>query len=1020
MELTAVYRLNATRYVAVVSATGAETRTEQDLFPRTADAMNAFDVIVLGREAEAFFDNNTEALLTDFVAKRGGSLIFARGKPYGGRFQSLAKFEPLAWGDGVVSGVKLRPTEAGRDNPIFDLGTAGTLEELLERLPALDQASVTLGEKPLAVVLANTVQEDGPVLIAYQRYGQGRTISLNASGLWHWAFRESGQDESEIAYQRFWVSLLQWLLGGSEFLPGSDVALTSAHRYYNSEQPMQFLISTRNLDRAIYQPRLLISGNGKTTEVEPRARGESFVAEAGPFAPGTYVVTLKNNVGNPAELSQSIEVVSASVEKRELSADPDTMRQARRNFRRRGHRREGRGADAGNRKALGSGARAFVSAAIGLGPLVADDGNFCAAGRRVVAAAAGGIAVNFQVLHHVCARFAGWLALRILLAALALPGHGVVAVLSDAALDLPEAMRAAVPWLLGMAMAVALGAGFLEWRRLTESRLARRFEQSDAALGNRLINAVQLAQRTSASAAEEFFRREAVDLGRQSAKDTGCLAGHSRTASNARALFSAAFCWRGCFCCWRKVIWFTAVLPRFLDAHGDHPPYSRLKIAVTADRAEVIYGGQVEVRATTSGRPVEKLWLVTRSGTNETRAIMFLAPDKSFFQTLVNLREPTEYFVTDGAARSRRFSVAIRYTPQITMVEVATTFPEYTGKPPHTGKLADEPQALPEGTRVAFRVASNRPLKSGSLELTPVLGGKPVHVPLLPEAQNTVVTGAFVLMEAVVFDLSVRDVGNLDSAEAKRGRFNILPDRPPRLFVLEPGRDAVATPNIRVPVRVQAVDDYAVSRVVWLRSHNRSIERPFNMKLTLKSGPQSVEAAGAFELDKLGVRPGDVIEYYFEAADNYPKGPNITFSRPFRLEIISQEQYEAILRQAAARKALFEPYFKLDAWLRRLAERSRNLESEAERGDSSARADAEELAKQLAQYDEALGKLMQDPAMFDVENSFRATLAGQQAQLRDAAAKLKRGAGRRHAGRKTVESIERRIEPARADAGRTN
>ena len=64
-----------------------------------------------------------------------------------------------------------------------------------------------------------------------------------------------------------------------------------------------------------------------TVEVEPRPRGESFVAEAGPFAPGTYRVALKNNVGKPAELSQSVEVVSASVEKRELSADPELMRQ---------------------------------------------------------------------------------------------------------------------------------------------------------------------------------------------------------------------------------------------------------------------------------------------------------------------------------------------------------------------------------------------------------------------------------------------------------------------------------------------------------------------------------------------------------------------------------------------------------------------------------------------------------------------------------------------------------------------
>ncbi|HOB32329.1 MAG TPA: hypothetical protein PKH32_05570, partial [Verrucomicrobiota bacterium] len=51
-----------------------------------------------------------------------------------------------------------------------------------------------------------------------------------------------------------------------------------------------------------------------------------FVAEAGPFPPGTYQVTLRNNIGKPAELTQSVEVVSASVEKRDLSADPDLMK----------------------------------------------------------------------------------------------------------------------------------------------------------------------------------------------------------------------------------------------------------------------------------------------------------------------------------------------------------------------------------------------------------------------------------------------------------------------------------------------------------------------------------------------------------------------------------------------------------------------------------------------------------------------------------------------------------------------
>lgn len=326
VDLTAVYHLNATRNLTVVSTLGGEERLQIDLFPRSQLEMDSWDVIVLGRGAEGFFDAQTEGLLSEFVSRRGGSLVFARGKAYGGRFQPLAKLEPVAWGSGVAPAVKMRPTEAGRDNPIFDLGSAGRLDELLERLPELDQVSLTLGEKPLAIVLAAATDQDGPVLLAYQRYGQGKTLSLNASGQWRWSFRETGQEESEVAYGRFWISLLQWLMSGSQFLPGADVALTSARRYYSSEQPMQFLISTRNLDRAIYQPHLTISGGNQAVEVEPRQRGESFVAEAGPFAPGTYRVVLRSNVGKPAELAQDVEVVSASVEKRELSADPETMR----------------------------------------------------------------------------------------------------------------------------------------------------------------------------------------------------------------------------------------------------------------------------------------------------------------------------------------------------------------------------------------------------------------------------------------------------------------------------------------------------------------------------------------------------------------------------------------------------------------------------------------------------------------------------------------------------------------------
>lgn len=622
--------------------------------------------------------------------------------------------------------------------------------------------------------------------------------------------------------------------------------------------------------------------------------------------------------------------------------------------------------------------------------------------------------MSAAVLSHLRLRVAAWLTLRGLLVLFGVVGVAALAfLLGDAAMDFSEPTRVAAPWMIGAGAVVLLILVVIPLRRLAEARMARLFERTEPSLGNRLTNAVQFAGKSGDGAVNEFLRQEAVELGRRTARGVKTWPVVRRGVAWAAAgVLLVGVAWL-CFVSLGGEV-LQAVLPRFLDPRGDHPPYSRLKIEVTPKRGEVLYGGQFEIKASASGRPVDKLWLVAKSDKGDpTRAIMFLAPDKTFFQSLANLREPTEYFVTDGQVRSKRFPIAIRTTPQITMVEMATEFPSYTGKATKTGKLAEEPQALPADTGISFRVASNRPLKDGKLTLTPVLGGKPVEVVLKSEATNNIVTGAFSLTAPMLFTLSVRDVDGLDCAEPKRGRFNVSPDERPRIAVLEPGRDAVATPQIKIPVKIQAEDDYGVTRVVWLRGHNRSIERPFSMKVALQGGPQKIESSGAFDMGRLGVRPGDVIEYYFEAADNDPKGPNVAYTKPYRLEIISEEQYKQVLMRMAAKKALFEPYFKMGDWLRRLAERAR----EAERKASEAKTDAEreaaqkesqELAKEIEEYEKALAKLMKSPAMFDVEQEFRDTLSQQQSQMQSAKQKAK-SAARKPPGVQDLKDLAKQL-----------
>src|SRR5690606_31302563 len=121
-------------------------------------------------------------------------------------------------------------------------------------------------------------------------------------------FREKGQEQDEFVYDRFWSSLLRWLLSFSDFEAGNDVALSAQRRLVTDEEPFQFEIRSRNIDPQAYRPRVIITGpNDVRVEVEPRRKSSAnigtFIAEAGPFAPGEYRVELHNNVGSPSVLT---------------------------------------------------------------------------------------------------------------------------------------------------------------------------------------------------------------------------------------------------------------------------------------------------------------------------------------------------------------------------------------------------------------------------------------------------------------------------------------------------------------------------------------------------------------------------------------------------------------------------------------------------------------------------------------------------------------------------------------------
>ncbi len=589
-----------------------------------------------------------------------------------------------------------------------------------------------------------------------------------------------------------------------------------------------------------------------------------------------------------------------------------------------------------------------------------------------------------QVVAPVLTRWYAMLTFRTLFSVLVCSGMALLLlVLLDVVFILPQDVRGLTVALLLCAGLLSALIGAIAMIRLSPIRVARQMETRTTDLGTSLTNAVQLSETQDIAPITDYLRDEAVRRGRSHAESATVWPVLKRsTLGFGAATVVVGLLWLIGIGIFNDV--FDAVFPRLFDPTGDHPPYSRLSLEVDPGSTHVIYGGQIDIHATAHGAPVDKLYLESETEQGVTRSVMFRRPDGSYLQTLTNLRQPTRYWVTDGRTRSLRYPIDVVLTPRIELIEYTTEFPQYTGLASVKRDLDSPEMKLPKRTTIDWRIASNRPLASGQISLTPLLGGDVKTIELKADAENSkVVTGSFEVDEALAYAIRVKDVDGIENAEPYLGRVTIKPDRSPRIYILEPGRQAVATPESIIPVHVRAEDDYKVQQVIWFRGFNESIERPSQMTIQLSEKPGLAHTQGEFNLADLGVRPGDRVEYFFEAEDNDPDGPNIATSRLYSLDIISKAQYEQVMRRMMAQRGLLERYMTLSDHLRRLAEQAQTTAGDVSQGKSSPQDAADALQDALDKYSEALEKTLAAPEMFDVEAAFNEQLKAQRAQLRD-------------------------------------
>lgn len=375
---------------------------------------------------------------------------------------------------------------------------------------------------------------------------------------------------------------------------------------------------------------------------------------------------------------------------------------------------------------------------------------------------------------------------------------------------------------------------------------------------------------------------------------------------------------------------------RFTDPFGNVPPFSWTQFEVTPGDTEVLYGSPREIGVTATGRPVEQVELVIVDTRRREESLpMFEESDGSWRAVLSRVTEPATYYVRSFRSQSRRYGIRVKTVPLIEEVRVRITPPDYTRLAAYEGPVPGEGVSGLPGTKVEIRARSNRPLSGGRLSFveagsSAVADGQ-TRIELTATAQGSdEVLGVFQIHAAGKFQLKVTDVAGQPSLESFSAAVVLLTDQRPFVRLTQPKPVSLATPSTVLPVVISAEDDYGISRLELFRSLNDSRALPTDVRLAADAPPRRVYESVHLPLNEYGLEPGDVIRMFARVTDNHPAGEKGAESSVVEVRIISQEEFERMLRVREGINVLLSKYREAQRRMEQLTEELESLRKKLE------------------------------------------------------------------------------------------
>lgn len=213
-------RINATFIASNVGPEVARNSNEHiERFPNDRDDAFQYDLVILGDVDSAFFTDEELGVLEELIRDRGASLLMLCGPMHSPMsyadtpVQTMlpVRFDPDADWEEVAASVYPVLTPEGASSLVMTLEKEPELnDQIWSRMAPMDHLPPLLGAKPgatMLTVLSDGVDRDqGYPLVAWQRYGTGKCMSIATDRLWRLRYRTGDK-----YHWRVWSQCIQFM-----------------------------------------------------------------------------------------------------------------------------------------------------------------------------------------------------------------------------------------------------------------------------------------------------------------------------------------------------------------------------------------------------------------------------------------------------------------------------------------------------------------------------------------------------------------------------------------------------------------------------------------------------------------------------------------------------------------------------------------------------------------------------------------------------------------------------------------